>query len=165
MFSEVLENVENFNRSIIHNKHMAFRRFRGRTKLMYFPKKTAVAISRGRLLKFDNAGFVTGAVGDTGERLVGISRDSWATTDTGTDPIAVEVPIENAVEWEIDTDSDGGATDTHVGSTRDLDTLGANVDVSASTQKNILITKRVSSTKVIGILTRLVFNHGNLLTT
>lgn len=137
---------------------MAFKRKSGKTKLLHLPKASAVAITPNTVMKFNNIGGVIIAVSDTNERVVGVSRDSHATSDTTTKLIAVEVPIEKYVEWEFDTDSDGGLTDTMVGTFRDLDTLGANVDASAVADGVVLVTGRISATKGVGVLVRLMDN-------
>lgn len=133
---------------------MTFIRKSGRTKLFYLPKASAVTIKRNSILKFNVIGGVIDAVGDTNEPLVGVSRDSYATSDTTTKLIPVEVPIELGVEWEFTTDSDGGLTDTMIGTFRDLDTTGANVDASATSRQQILVTGKISSTKGIGVIAR-----------
>jgi hypothetical protein len=137
-----------------------FRRKAGRTKLIELPKANSVAISNGEWLKLTGTGRVTPAVGDTNELLIGVSRDSYA-SDTTAEAVSIEVPLELMVEWEFDTDSDGGLTDTHVGAFLDLDTLGANVDVSSSVQDTILVVRRISATKGVGVLARgAAFNYG-----
>lgn len=133
---------------------MAFKHKSGRTKNIYLAKKASTAIAAHALVKFDNAGGVTLAVGDTHEALVGVNVGAQVSTDTTTNPIAIQVPLEFFVEWEFDTDSDGGLTDTMVGSFRDLDTLGLNVDASATAKKNILVTKCISTTKGVGVIAR-----------
>lgn len=137
---------------------MAIKRKSGKTKLLHLPKASQVAITPNTVMKFNNIGGVIIAVSDTNERLVGVSRDSWATSDTTKRLIAVEVPIEKYVEWEIDTDSDGGLTDTMIGTLRDLDTLGANLDASATTDGVFLVTGVISATKGVGVLVRLMDN-------
>ena len=137
---------------------MSVRRESGRTKLIYLPKTPSIAIDAGEYLKLNDSGGVRPAISAANERIVGASRDSHATSDTTSNPIAVEVPIEQWVEWEVDTDSDGGAADSDVGGYRDLDTLGANIDVSATTDKVFLITRVKSATKVVGVLAKSAVN-------
>ena len=135
---------------------MGFRRASGRTKVMYFPKPSAVTLPANIFMKFatPSTGVLARAISDTGEAIVGVLRDSYASTDTTENRVPIEVPLEKWVEWEFDTDSDGGLTDTHVGQYLDLDTTGGNVDVSASTDDAILVTKRISATKGLGVLVK-----------
>lgn len=135
---------------------MAIKHKSGRTKNLYLPKASAVTIRADGLLKFNGIGGVIMSAGsaDTNAQNIGISVDSHATSDTTTNLIAVQVPLEFAVEWEFDTDSDGGLTDTMVGTFRDLDTNGTHVDVSSQTDNTILVTRVISSTKGVGIIAR-----------
>lgn len=135
------------------------KRFAGRTKIIYLKKADSVAIDAGEMVKFSTAdpGFVAPSTGDTDERLIGVARDSYA-SDTTNELVAIEVPTEPWVEWEFDTDSDGGLADTDVGYYRGLDTLGANIDVSLTNNETFLVTKKISTTKGVGILVSTVVN-------
>lgn len=126
---------------------------------MYFPKTASVAINTGGFQKFVAAGTLTPCISDTGEYIVGVSRETYAASDTTTKQIAIEVPTELYVEWEFDTDSDGGLADSDVGNYRDLDTTGTKLDASASTDKMILVTKCLSTTKGIGVLAKTAISN------
>lgn len=140
---------------------MSVRRHAGRTKLIYLPKTPSIAYDAGEFLKLNSSGGVRPAISDTNEMIVGVSRDSHATTDTTSNPIAVEVPLENYVEWEVDTDSDGGASASDIGGLRDLDTTGGNIDMNVTTDKVFLILRVISATKVVGTLAKSAVNSFN----
>lgn len=97
--------------------------------------------------------------------LFGVAAQDVATTNTTADLISVEVPLENYVEWEFDTDSDGGLVASDVGGLRDIDTLGRNVDRSVTASKQIRITRLISATKGVGILNRGALFFGGPYTT
>jgi len=153
---------------------MSFVRFRGKTKLMHFKKgDTTHAIRNGGLVKLDDSGNLIPPANDSTDRVLGVSRLDVALTDTsswaGAPMVPVEVPVENAVEWLIDVDSDGGAADSDIGRYCAVDTTGGNsvlagdsagmrVDVSDTAVRQVFITGRQSATKVIGTIARLAFN-------
>lgn len=143
---------------------MAFKHKSGRTKNIFLPKVASVTYLADQIQKFDNIGGTRPARSDTNEPLVGVSVEAIASTDTTTKLIAIQVPTEYWVEWEFDTDSDGGLTDTMVGTLRDLDTNGNCVDASATADKTILVTRCISATKGIGVIARgVAFNQGPIL--
>ena len=143
-------------------KLMSIRRHSGRTKVIHLRKADSVAIDNAELVKFSTAdpGFVAPATGDTHERIIGVSRDSYA-SDTGNELVAIEVPLEQYVEWDIDVDSDGGLADTDVGYLRGIDTLGANLDASSVTLNTFLVVKNPSATRAIGVLTQSMLNYNS----
>ena len=149
---------------------MAFIRFRGKTKLMHFRKTdTTVASSlrAGSLVGITDSGNLTYLANDTTDRVLGVCRLTVAATDTsswqGAPMVPVEVPVENAVEWLIDTDSDGGALDSDAGRFCSVDTAQAGdsestrVDVNDTGQRTVLITSVVSGTRVIGVIAKSAF--------
>ncbi len=145
---------------------MAFVRFRGKTKLMHFKKAdTTHALSDGSLVKLDDSSNVIPCTNDTTDRPIGVCRQTVALTDTSNALVPVEVPVENAVEWLIDTDTDGGALDSDVGRYCAVDTAQASdsnstrVDISDTTIRQVLITGIVSATKVRGVIARSAWNR------
>lgn len=138
---------------------MAFRRWRGKTKFLHYTKgDTTVRIVDGGLVQWNSSGQLTKLNNDSDDRVIGVCRKTVATADTA-DSVPVEVPVENWVEWLIDTDSDGGAADSDVGrycaiDTGDSDNVNATVDIDDSTVPHVLITGVRSSTQVIGVLAR-----------
>ena len=138
---------------------MAFIRLRGKTKLMYFEGDTAEEVRDGSLVMMTDSGTVVPARNDSTDAILGVARRNDTTTDSALIP--VEVPVESAVEWLIDVDSDAGAADSDVGRFVAVDTAGGttggdsvaiSVDVSDSAHNSVFITQIVSASKVIGVL-------------
>lgn len=142
---------------------MAFTRFRGKTKIMYFEGDTAREVRNGGLVGFTDSGTVVPLRNDTTDRIIGVARRNDTTTDSSMVP--VEVPVEDYVEWTFDVDSDAGLTDCTVGKYIAIDTTGGGsvlagdsagmrVDVSDTTIRTILVTGFISTTRGIGVLAR-----------
>lgn len=144
---------------------MSFVRFRGKTKLMYFKKgDTTRGLRNGGLVQLDSGLLHHGPGGDSTDKPIGVCRlDVTSITDTsswqGAPMVPVEVPVELGVEWLIDVDSDGGATDTDIGAYCAMDTItdslfATRADVSDTTTREIFITGRQSATRIIGVIAR-----------
>lgn len=146
---------------------MAFKRYRGKTKIMYFKKTdttVASSLKDGSLVGLTDSGNLTYLANDSTDRIIGVCRLTVAATDTsswqGAPMVPVEVPVENAVEWLIDTDTDGGASDSDIGRYIGVDTATASdsestrVDVSDTGVRTILITGNPDSDHVIGIIAK-----------
>jgi len=142
---------------------MAFRRHKGKTKIMYFKGDTALQVRDGGLVTLTDSSTVSPVRNDTTDRPIGVARRNDTTTDSALVP--VEVPVEDFVEWTIDVDSDGGASDTDVGRYCAVDTTGGNsvlagdscgmrADVSDTTIRTIFVTGRVSATQIIGVIAK-----------
>ena len=153
---------------------MAFKRLRGKTKLMYFKGDTANEVRDGGLVTVSDSGILRRPNNDSTDRVIGVARRNDTVTDSLLVP--VEVPVENAVEWEIDLDSDGGAADTDIGRYCAIDTLGGNsvsagdsagmrADVNDTGIRLIYITGRNGTTKITGVLVRTAWNKGGSLDT
>lgn len=152
---------------------MSFVRYKGKTKLMHFKKTdTTHALRDGGLVKLDDSSNLIPPANDSTDRVIGVARLNVSLTDTsswtGAPMVPVEVPVENAVEWLIDVDSDGGAADSDVGRFCAVDTTGGGsvsagdsagmrVDVSDTAIRQVFITGKVSATKVIGVINRPAF--------
>lgn len=145
---------------------MAFRRHRGKTKIMYFKGDTALQVRDGGVVSLNDSGFLTPARNDSTDRIIGVARRNDSTTDSALVP--VEVPVEMAVEWLIDVDSDAGAADTDIGRYCAVDTTGGNsvlagdscgmrVDISDTAVPAVYVSGRVSATQVIGVLAKSAF--------
>lgn len=150
---------------------MSFVRYRGKTKIMYFKKgDTTRGLRDGGLVQVDSGLLHPTVADDSTNRPIGVCRlDVTAITDTSSWPgapmVPVEVPVELGVEWLIDTDSDGGATDTDIGCYVGLDTVtdslfATRVDMSDTAVRSVLVTGRQSATKVIGVLCNTAFEKG-----
>ena len=147
---------------------MAFKRFRGKTKIMYFKGDTAREVRHGSLVGLNDSAAVDYCASDSLDRIIGVARRNDTVTDSALVP--VEVPVENAVEWLIDVDSDGGAADSDVGKYCGVDTVGGasvnagdsaamRADVSDTTSPDIFITARLSGTQIVGVLSRLAWTR------
>lgn len=124
---------------------MAFKRHKGKTKVMYFPVTTSTAFTDGDLVSFAT-GLITPATSST-TKHVGVIRKTIASTDADYATarlVPVEVPVEKYVEWVADVTS--GLVAADIGLYVDL-TDARTVDRSASTVDALLCTGVISSTK------------------
>lgn len=149
---------------------MAFIRFRGKTKLMHFEKlDTTNQLRDGGLVQLDDSANLEPVRNDSTDRPLGVCRLNVGLIDSTQSSIPVEVPVENGVEWLIDVDSDGGASDSDVGRYCAVDTTGGGsvlagdscgmrVDISDTAIRQIFITGIISSTKIIGVIAKSGFN-------
>lgn len=142
---------------------MSFIRHRGKTKTLHFKKTdTTTDLAADGVVQLSQGGRLAHLANDSDDRAVGVCRQDVSAADSTVSNVAVEVPIENWVEWEIDTDSDGGAADTDVGRFVAIDTTTSdnslNVDISDSGVPHVLITRVISATKVVGVLARTILN-------
>lgn len=134
---------------------------------MYFKGDTAAEVRDGGLVCLSDSATVRRLNNDSTDVAIGVARRNDTVTDSSMVP--VEVPVENAVEWEIDVDSDGGATDSDVGQYCAIDTdggssvnpgdsAGMRVDISDVTIPAVFITGVVSATKIIGTLVNMAWD-------
>ncbi len=153
---------------------MSVIRYRGKTKIMYFKKgDTTHAIRDGGAVCLDDSSNLKPPANDSTDRVIGIARLNVALTDTSSwkdaPMVPVEVPVESAVEWLFDADSDGGAADSDIGrfcafdttgggSVSAGDSAGTRLDISDTAVRQVFITGRQSATKVIGVLANSPFN-------
>lgn len=144
-----------------------FKRLEGKTKYMYFPGDTALQVRDGSLVSITDSGTVTPIRNDSTDRVLGVARRNDTVTDSALVP--VEVPVENYVQWEIDVDSDAGAADSDRGRYCAVDTTGGNsvlagdscgmrVDISDTAIRQIYVVRRISATKIVGVINRLAGN-------
>lgn len=145
-----------------------FKRLSGKTKYMYFKGDTARELRDGSLVSLTDSGTVVPVRNDSTDQILGVARRNDTVTDSTLVP--VEVPVETAVEWEIDVDSDAGAADSDVGRFVNVDTTGGNsvlagdssgtrVDISDSAAGSIFVTRRVSATKIVGVIANTVWHQ------
>lgn len=147
---------------------MSFIRLRGKTKLMHFKKgDTTHSLRAGGVVRLDDSANLVPLLNDTSDfRALGVCRQTVTITDSSQLSIPVEVPVENGVEWLIDTDSDAGASASDVGRYCAFDTAtasdseSARVDISDTTIRAVFITGIVSASKVRGILAKQAFGFG-----
>ena len=142
---------------------MAFKKLRGKTKILYFKGDTAKEVRHGSLVGLTDSATVEPLGNDSLDKPLGVARRSDTVTDSALVP--VEVPVENYVEWLIDLDSDAGAADSDIGQLIAVDTVGGasvlagdsaamRADVSDVTFPTILVTGRVGATQVIGVIAK-----------
>jgi len=143
---------------------MAFIRYRGKTKLMHFKNTdTTHALRDGGLVKLDDSSNLVPLQNDSTDRVIGVCRQNVAMTDSTQLSIPVEVPVENAVEWLVDVDSDGGLVDSDIGKYCSIDTAGGasvltgdscsmRIDVSDTSVRTFFTTGVVSATKAVGVI-------------
>lgn len=133
---------------------------------MYFKGDTARELRDGSLVSITDSGTVVPVRNDSTDRVLGVARRNDTTTDSALVP--VEVPVENAVEWEIDVDSDAGASDSDVGRYCAVDTAGGasvvagdscgmRVDISDTGCPQVFITGVISTAKVRGTIAKTAF--------
>lgn len=118
--------------------------------MMYFRKTDATtSLKDGGAVRLDNDGTLGNLLNDTDDRIIGICRKTIAATDTafvGAPLVPVQVPVEDFVEWEVDLDSDGGASATDVGRYCAIDTAQASdsesthIDISDTGIRHFLVT-------------------------
>ena len=163
MISEKHTNLKSYN-----NKIMAFRRYKGKTKLMYFVGDTAREVRDGSLVSITDSGTIVPVDNDSGDHILGVARLNDTVVSDTTVRIPVEVPVETAVEWIIDTDSDAGAADSDVGAYIAVDTAGGasvnagdsnatRVNMNDSAPPYIFVTGVVSASQIIGVLPKLAW--------
>ena len=150
---------------------MSFILHRGKTKIMYFKGDTADEVRDGGLVTLTDSGTVVPVHNDSDDKIVGVARRNDTVTDSGgTTGVPVEVPVESAVEWLIDVDSDAGAVDSSIGRYVNVDTTGGNnvnagdssgmrVDISDSSAASILVTGIISTTRIIGVIANTAFHQ------
>jgi len=146
-----------------------FRKLRGKTKTMLFEKDTTDQVRDGSLVTFNlDSGQIIRVGNDSDDKIVGVARRNDTVADSTFVP--VEVPVESAVEWLIDLDSDGGAVDSDIGRIVNVDTTGGNnvnagdsagmrVDISDSVAGSVLVTGIVSATQIRGVIVNTVWHQ------
>jgi len=135
---------------------------------MFFRGDTAREVRDGSLVTINDSGFVMPAGNDSDDMILGVARRNDTITDSAMVP--VEVPVESAVEWLIDLDSDAGALDSDIFRSVSVDSVGGGsvaagdsnamrLDISDSVAAQVFVTKRVSASQVIGVLTNTVWHQ------
>ena len=139
------------------------KRLRGKTKIIYFEGDTVLQVRDGGLVGLTDSGTLTPLRNDSTDKPLGVARRNDTTTDSALVP--VEVPVEEYVEWEFETDSDAGLADSDVGVSVAVDTVGGGsvnagdscavrLDISDVTFPTMLITRRISASRGVGVLVK-----------
>ena len=136
-----------------------FRVYRGKPSVEYFirPGTDTHTLHNGSAVRFMTTGTIGHLENDSDDVIIGVARKAVAAGDTDNN-VPVQV-AEEGVVWEVETDSDGGASATDVGRYCAIDTgdtvrNNATVDISDSVVAMFLITQVVSSTLVRGRFAR-----------
>lgn len=136
---------------------MTFRVYQGKPTVVYKNRAGADthALEVGSAVAMDSivAGTITHLAGDSDDKIWGVAQKAGAAGDT-----IADVPVlmaEESVTWEVETDSDGGAAASDVGTfcaidTEDTANMNATVDISDKAPAHFLITEVVSATRVRG---------------
>lgn len=136
---------------------MAFRKYRGKTKTIWFPRPASQAFTAGDLCYFNGSGQVIPADSTSGAHI-GVIRETVASTDadyaTADVLVPIEVPIEKFVEWEVDTSS---AVADDIGNEIDL-TNASTANRAASSKDALLVTGYKSASKLIVTILSLADN-------
>lgn len=137
---------------------MAFKVYRGKPIVVMSRKTdTTTRMIVGSAVQLNASGVLGLPANDSDDKVLGVVQKLIATADTVND-VPVILATED-VEWEVETDSDGGATATDVGrycaiDTGDTTNPRATVDVSDSDVPHFYIAQFVSATKVRGRFAR-----------
>ena len=128
---------------------MAFIRFRGKTKTMWFPRPGSQAFTKGDLVYPNGSGQVIPADATSG-RHIGVIKKTVASTDddyaTADVLVPIEVPVEKWVEWRVE--AAGTAVADDIGDEIDL-TDANTVNRAASAKDACLVTGFISPTELI----------------
>jgi len=130
---------------------MAFRKVSGKTKNVYLPVTPSTAIAAGALVTLSSGKLVASGAATLAKDHAGVlvkaitSGDSDYASDR---LVAVQVPLENNVQWEFTTT---GLLATDIGLDVDL-TDSVTVDRSAVAIGVVRPLRRVTATKGIGLV-------------
>ena len=132
---------------------MAFRVYKGKTKIEYLPVTTSLALVKDTLVEGTSGLLAAADDNEEGADIRGVLVKTIATTDSDyatARRVGVRVPVERHVVWEAD------ATGFTVGSTNELVEYGISdsgkVDQTNTTNDAFLVTEVLSATKVRGYL-------------
>lgn len=134
---------------------MAFRRMKGRTKFMYLPVTASTVMSDRSLVAWSSGKLIAATTTTNPISIAGVLRKSGGIVSTDSDYatdsrlVAIEVPIENFVEWEADVTATLVVADR--GTYCEL-TDASTINRGANTYTVCLITKFLSTTKCYCVL-------------
>ncbi len=129
---------------------MAFKPYRGKTKIEWLPVTTSTALVKDTLVEF-TSGLIAGADADD-TVLAGVLVKTIASTDADYATarlVGVRTNVEKNVVWEADTAGSFVASD--IGTEFGISDSGT-VDRTETTAKVFLVTEVLSATKVRGYL-------------
>ena len=128
-----------------------FTRFRGKTKVMYFPRPASQDFTVGDLVYSNGSAQVIPADATSGDHI-GVILRTVASTDTDYATanvlVPVEVPIDDWVEWRVETAS-AVAADLFL----EIDLTDANTaNRGASSKDALFVTKVISATELLVVI-------------
>lgn len=132
---------------------MAFRVYKGKSKVVYLPVTTSLALTKDTLVEFTSGRIAAADADETADNIAGALVKTIATTDSDyatARRVGVRVPCEKHVVWEADaTGFTAGGTDEGVeyGISN-----SETVDQTETTAKAFKVTEVISATKVRGYL-------------
>lgn len=125
---------------------MAFRVYRGKTKIMWLPVTPSTAITKGAIVSWSSGKLIAATSSTTALSHAGVIAKTIASTDAdyaNDRLVPVEVPLDKNVEWTADFTTTLLATD--VGAEVDL-TDSLTVNRGASSIDACIITAYLSAT-------------------
>lgn len=132
---------------------MAFKVYRGKTKVVPMPVTTSLALNKDTLVEFTSGRIAAADADESADNIAGALVATIASTDSDyatARQVGVRVPVERHVIWEAD------ATGFTVGGTDEGIEYGLSdsgtVDQTETTAKAFKVIEVVSSTKVRGYL-------------
>jgi len=126
---------------------MAFKRYAGRTKVIYLPVTVSTAFTEGAVVSSSAGVLIAATASTTALTHMGIIRKTIASTDSDyatARKVPVEVPVEKNVEWLGDVTS--GLVAADIGLEVDL-TNSLNIDRAATAIKVAMVRSVITSTK------------------
>jgi hypothetical protein len=136
-----------------------FIRYKGKTKIVYYPMTASVAVLAGTVMALSGGKLIIATSTTEGADIVGVLVGTIASTDadyaTDLRPVAVEVPVEKDVEWTFIADSTLAITD--IGLYLDISTANGTTTTThvvhgANTYGIVKVTGFISTTKGRGVL-------------
>lgn len=131
---------------------MAFRRIKGKTKLVQLPVTPSTVLAKDSLVAFSSGYLIAATNSSEGYDIAGVIRQAVAATDSdyaSARSVTVEVPVEANVTWEFDVTS--GLVAADIGTYVEL-TDASTVNRAGTTLDIVQPTKVISSTKGQGYL-------------
>lgn len=125
-----------------------FRLYKGKTKTVHYPRPASTDFNEGDLVYFNESGEVIPADATSGDHVGVILRSVSSTdadyADSGV-KVPVQVPVEDFVEFEVDTT---GAVAADIGAEIDLTDAGT-ANRGASVKDALRVVRVISATKIV----------------
>lgn len=131
---------------------MAFKVYRGRTKLLSVPVTPSTALAKDTLVEFTSGKIAAADADETATNVFGVLVPTIASTDSdyaSDRNVAVRIPLEKHVVWEADATGTFAATD--VGGEFGISDSGT-VDKTETSTVCFKVTEFLAANKVRGFL-------------